>query len=804
MRASCFGLTLSVLLCASLAWGQEASLSDSPTPPRPAPQPATATREGNVLRVNGKPTVLLWAQGLEDAKELASYAAAGFNTLAVPITSVSEKPLATAFDLASAGEEQGLLVLGVLAPQKLVDAEGEEVACDPLLDAYPEAVQAFVQQAVAGFGRHPRLIAWVIALDPETVVWGDAGFQQFLQGAYRGIDDLNASWGSNFAEFEAISCDAVRALDASRPGGVGRASVDYADYRQKTYADAVAVWTAALAKADPPRLELVGGLTDYRSAIGLEKNLDGLVMETTSRHAESDYATANVHAVDLARRANTLLAMQTLDVSTAPAPTQLRNWINLALLHGASGVQLAPWSDLADAEELRDTVKQAAAQFAAGGRFPLTPTPRTAVLYEPYAGGEMRGRKSLYGYLDGLTEQEPSTVFYTVRNGSRYGLVDVLSLDTLSEADLSQYGALLVPMAFYLPDKAQAALHQFALQGGVLLADAGVGMYQAQGTVGSLTDILRETFGVQDVLEEKEEESPVKTMEVPADPTAPLPSVGGATRPRTQQEELLALLHEVQEMLGEPNVSEKLGLDYNDENTPGMRSRELGKGVAIYAPLFLYDQWDAESDSYAQFHDRLLGWQPDLRIGEPDGLWPPVEATCSKDGAVTLVTAGGVATALRCYGMGNQLFQVPQGAVRVWDPSADEPVELLFPGDPLATATPVPIIVTPQEEGTSATVALRRYDATGLVLALHGTEAVASPSEEGVVIRGGSPTPLEISIGNGAFPITPGQSYRIVVEENGRSVADYTAMPDRESRSLLVQGSFRSGQLTITPAAAGS
>ena len=100
--------------------------------------------------------------------------------------------------------------------------------------------------------------------------------------------------------------------------------------------------------------------------------------------------------------------------------------------------------------------------------------------------------KSLYGYIDGLTEGAPTLLFDSFRNGSRYGLVDVLSLDSLRSVDLRQYRALIAPRAFSLPEDAQLALNQFVLQGGALVMDLGAGFYQTEGDVNSLNNMLNE------------------------------------------------------------------------------------------------------------------------------------------------------------------------------------------------------------------------------------------------------------------------------------------------------------------------
>jgi len=792
------GLTLILLSVCTWAWGQATAEA-----PKLAPKAAAVRRDGNRVRINGKPTVLLWARGLTDAEDLEAYVAAGFNTLAVPITEASEEALTQAFELATAAEEQGLLVVGVLAPAKLTDEDGNEVAFDPVLEGYAGAVQSFVGKAVEGLGQHPRLVAWVVEVRPEAVVWGDPGFRKFLGSSYQNMEELNAQWGSNLAGLEQVSADGVRDLDGGRLGGVGRASVDFAYYRQKTYADALAPWTAALRQKDSKRLVFVGGITDYRSAIGLEQGLDGLVMETTPRVAEPEWATGNVHAVDIARRANRLAAVQTLDISADSSPTQVRNWINLALLHGASGVQFWPWSAVKGSEGLTATVKAAAEGIAASGDFPTRPKARAAVLYEPYAGGARPRGKSLYGYLEGLTDREPSNLFFTVRNGSRYGLMDVLSLDSLSQVNLQQYGAIIVPEAFYLPDDAQAALHQFALQGGLLVADAGAGMYQARGVVSSVPDILRETFGLAE--EAPPPEPPETEASTPLAGMTRLPKAtfGGDDLGRAQARvNVETLTRQMYLLLQMPDVSKALGIEYGGADSPAFRARRIGKGMAVYAPIFLYQQWDQTREDYAAFHDHLLGWRSDLWVTYPDQLWPPVEASCTSDGLVSLVTAGAAPTALRYYGDTNTLYQVPNGAVRVWAAAMKEPVELLFPGEAWATARPLPITLTPQGEGAAVTAVVVEYDAAKVELEIHGTGAVASPGGGAVLLRGGELTQMTIALTSGAFEITPGQSYHVVAVENGRTVTDYMVMPDPDSKVLTLNGRLRGGRLTITPAEA--
>ncbi len=173
------------------------------------PKALTARREGNFVRVNGQPTMLLWARGLSDPADLESYAAAGFNTVAIPISDLSADSLKKASALAWAAEARGLFVLGVLDPAKLTDEQGQAVNLDPVLANYPEAVRAFVGKAVGALGTHPRLVGWIAEVRPEAVVWGSPGFRRYLGGMYRDLGELNDSWESkynNLAGFRPMGC----------------------------------------------------------------------------------------------------------------------------------------------------------------------------------------------------------------------------------------------------------------------------------------------------------------------------------------------------------------------------------------------------------------------------------------------------------------------------------------------------------------------------------------------------------------------------------------------------------------------
>jgi hypothetical protein len=802
-RGHWFGIALCLLALGPTAgWAAEAEET------RPVPRPASARRDGNIIRVNTRPTVLTWAPGLTDAADLDAYAAAGLNTLAIPITSTSEEALSTAFALASAAEERGLLVVVSLAPQELDSASGGKLAPDPASDEYAAAVAKFVEAAADRMAGHPRLIAWVVeGVTPDDVVWNDAGFQAFLRRSYRSVGAVNNSWGTSFSDYTGITTGATGDIDAALPGGIGRARLDLAAYRRQAYADTMDIWAKAILRASSETLVFAGKLVDYRSMISLGTDFDGLIAGTTPNAAETDLETSNVQAVDIARRANQFAALQTLDLTGQATPSQVANWANLALLHGASGIVFWSWPALKDSEALRAQVQQTAAALGQTGWFPATPNASAAVLYEPYAGGTMRYGRSLYGYLDGLTEGEPSNLFESFRNGSRYGLLDVLSLDSLREVDLTRYSVLVAPAAFYLPEEAELALNRYVLQGGALVTDAGIGMYQAKGTVDTIPEITRATLGLQltdfgaGTPEEEPtgEPSPFGTeagspVAIPVQPGAEVSTPG-------QLEALAALLSEV---LQGPEASKYLGSDFGGPDSPSLRVHGLGKGFTVYAPAFLYQQWDPDSDSFAQFHDRVLGWGHDAIVISTDALWPPVAITpYAADGSLGVAAPTNSPAAVDLTFAPNQVYLVPDGAQRVANPDDDKRIELLFPGDPLSVARPLPITATPLDSGGVPVIAITHYGPDRITLTVNGNGAAVNPSRSGVSISGGEATNVELVIHDGTYAVRPGSRHHAVWREGRRVVADTVVEPDTETGAIVLRGDFATAQIEITPAAEG-
>jgi hypothetical protein len=708
----------------------------------------------------------------------------------------------------SAAEAKNLYLVAAILPGAVENGDGQPMASDPTSSEYATAVADTVKKLAEALGKHPGLIGWSIeAVPPNGFPWGDGSFRSYLRAAYGdSVPNLNRSWGTAYASWDEVTMSGAADVDSGQPAGVGRARIDLAMYRQMSYADALGLWAKALRTADPGRLVFASALPDYRSIISVRTDFDGLILNTYPNVAEQDLATHNVHAIDIARRANQFAAIPTFLVDRNADRNRLANWMNEALVHGATGLALSDWSVVEQSNDLQDLVRQTADWLATPTGFPLSPAPKAAILYEPLAGGALRNGQGLYGYIDGLTPSEPTNLFALVRMGTRYGQVDVLSPGSLGTADLRQYGVILAPMAFYMPEDAQVALHDFVLRGGAAIVDAGAGMYQAAGTLDSVPPVLTEMFGMR-YTEEALKDQPSELgsfgqLGQVGQPGVAYP-VGPGEAGLTVDPDVAKFSDILSQFLSRPDVRKYLGEAFVGENGPGFRVRGLGRGYAVYAPTFLYETWAPTDPYFDDFHERMLSWQYDLRLVQPDALWPNVGVAYYANDTIGVVSPDGNSAIVDVYGVENRLYSVPLGAERLPNPEEDGRAELLFPGEALALARPLPIYVRTSDQGAVVTVAVAKYDAQGIELLVNGTGSNANVTRSGVSVAGGTATNVEIEIHSGTYALPRGSLHHVTVQTGSRNRgSEVDMMPNPETGLLVIHASIAAGRITITPAAA--
>ena len=768
-----------------------------------APARVSARREGSLVSVSGRPTVLMWAAGLSDPGELEQYRESGLNTVYLPIGETSQERLAAVSQLASAAEEAGLMVVLSLAPRPLWDESGNQVPFDPDAEGYADAVQGFVQAVADGVGDHPRLVAWAVEVPPADVVTGDGSFVDYLKQWYPSVGAVNDSWGTDYGDWGEITLGAARDIDSANPKGLGRASLDYAYYRQSVYKDAVSLWASALQAADPGRMVFLANLPDYRSIISAPPAFDGLVLSVYPSVAEGDWNTHNAHAVDMARRANQLIAVQTLETTADTAARQLTQWAGVALAHGASGIAFSSWPALRDSEDLRGAVAYIQ-EMVRRQAYPAEPKAAAAILYEPFAGGTQGRAGSLYGYIDGFAPGTPTNLFDVARSGSRYGLLDVLDSDSVTTVDLSRYGAIFAPMAFFLTTDAQVALQNYVLRGGALVVDEGVAMYQADGTVTSMPAVMREILGMryEDLTTLQGRTPRVEHGEVynPAQPTE-VERLSPGQAGKEVDPALTRFVQQIEDFVTRADVAQYLGDNFVGEAGQGFRVSGLGEGFAVYSPDFLYENWDASAPYFDEFHDRVLGYRSDMQIIDPDQTWPGVAATLYDDWSVGVASPDGTPVSVLLNGARNQLYLVPSGVAQLGNLDEADQIELVFPGQPLARAVPLPIYLYPSGEGAWVSVSVRRYGREGIQLLVSGGNAASQVQNGQVVMSGGSWTPVDIEIRSGAYGMAANSVHRVTIQQGQAAGAaqGQEMMPDPDTGSLAISATVLSTVVTITP-----
>ena len=126
--------------------------------------PIEVARDGNYAVIDGEPTLLVWARGVQSPEDVAAYARAGFTVLYVSLSPGDEESLAQAQALIDAARPPALpFVIGIDTEAALFDQERRRIVeMEPLSQDYRDQVAQVVDAVVARFGDEPHLIGWVL------------------------------------------------------------------------------------------------------------------------------------------------------------------------------------------------------------------------------------------------------------------------------------------------------------------------------------------------------------------------------------------------------------------------------------------------------------------------------------------------------------------------------------------------------------------------------------------------------------------------------------------------------------------
>jgi hypothetical protein len=487
---------------------------------------------------------LFWADGITQIDELDDYQKLGLNVVVVRLNwlaaeggEISAQGLAPQRAFAEAAAAQGLKVIYALpaAPTGLDGAF--RLSADS--DAYISLWTAWLQDAMASLGDTPNLIGWMLPDDPRGLpLFDDVGLRRWLGQNYASVEVINRQWNTQFESMDDIGTSDIAQIDAAWRGagtlldGEGQngetqitrrafganwafhpASLALAHYKWDAYRALLTSWVGAVRGEDRNRLVFSGRLPDYAQLLSLPAGIDVAVPDISPGVAEEDIVTHNPQALDIARRGGAFGVWPVLSpragaqLPAAALPDLTRRWIQTAWARGARGAGFDSWRNLVEVPGLASVIASEITKLSTPQNAALwnrNSVNTTAILLTPLADGATlqfgappnQFPRGLYGFGENLVPDEPSNLVWMMRWGTAFGGVDYLSPDDLSEANLARYTTILAPQTLSVSAENTRILSDYVAQGGVLVADLGLGALQNGGQVNALPPPLAALFGV--------------------------------------------------------------------------------------------------------------------------------------------------------------------------------------------------------------------------------------------------------------------------------------------------------------------
>jgi len=710
----------------------------------------------------------------------------------------------------------------------------------PLGQEYREWVTEQIESTIEHFKDNSNVIAWATEGFPEWEVdYTSTDFREYLKAWYPDVPTLNASWGSGFSNWSEVSIDGARELDASQPFGVGRASIDVAEYRRLAYHDIMALWAKTIKGLDASRPLMTGPVMLYRSLTAIPAEYDIVCPFMPPDELEPDRLTHNMHGVDMARRCGRFSVIPWLRIPQGQVSTgSLASWIAQAGLHGARGVGLHSWWGMEESVAphlAKREVADALAMTRPVDTMDVTPRPTIAFLYAPYAGGlstkdcapkPKSGAPRVkptplqaqdlpaYGYIEGLPPGEPNNPFASFRIGTQYGIADYITTQDAGSVDLNQYATIMAPMALRLSERLQTRLVDFTRGGGALVLDIGAGVYQT-GSWLALPPALAELCGIEKLTDMYEVVGELTTTSWRPDF---FPSLRSGVK--SQGSYNAGLKSGTPEQLRDYHVfgpacyavpSAEGGAVATLNTKPvrgkplvsGLFARSAGLGFACYASHRLWANWRGDDPLYAAFHNDLCLRKPTVELlGAP--FWTTgVCATLTDDG-IALCNAGkGVTRAEAiCLDAGHALYTDAACLFSASARSSDGTrsgaarVSVSLPPGSVVHCRRLPMLVQPYTDTCWARPVLVSRDRLVVEAAGDGGDALLDKAGA-LTLSTGGPTRVRYTVRDGVYKVAPGSTHRVSLD-TGKELLEgqFTANADGQFR---FSETVERGLLTITP-----
>ncbi len=708
-------------------------------------------------------------------------------------------------------------------------------ADDPDLVAYAARV---VTEVVAPLKDAPALAGWAVGdYIEDRLRYTDTGFIKYLQQRYGTLEVLNAAWVTSFGDWTQITIEQASTLDDEQPFGVGRSSIDLADYQREAFAAVLELWARQVRSTDADTPLFTGRIGLYRCLTAVPDSYDFVMPAVAPDELELDKLAHNVHAIDIARQTGRFQVVRALRV---PVPGELiytkdalQRWINQAALHGAVGIGLDNYDRLVASGFLPGSGEQQSPATLADSKlaeiirpalrrhiFTVTPKPAAAFLYEPYAEGYQVGDISVYGYLSDFSEGEPDHLFNIFRRGSRFGLIDYLTVAALEDpdVDLQQYSFIAAPLALDLPAAATVRLCEYVRDGGAIVADLGAGLRQS-GSWQRLPRQLQLLFGIEQMPMLQDEVGDfsfgINSPHIPS-LRPPLQSQGsfrlsehlkqGTPAQRAAYTFGGPVAHvalapgAVHWAVGSRLPSKDSGYIYS-----GIMLNEYGLGLALFATTRLWANWVPTDPVFGALHHDLWARRAAYELHQPGLFIGNIEICGSGDSCyllntsrdTTLVEFSARQADNRLYAGGFCRFSayqhLPSGR-RTGRVAITVPVEPLH----LTSAVARPIRIKPYHDDASAV--LLKYQPNLVELEIAGAGAGLRGSRStGWQLGYGASTPVRITIETGVYPVAAVSRHRVEIDYDFQP-SWHQVLPADHSGRLRIDISGRRARVRITPA----
>ena len=463
-----------------------------------------------------------------------------------------------------------------------------------------------------------------------------------------------SSW--TFETWEEITKDKILARETEAPNSIPSLLFDLSEFYGSRYPLLIEYWTDRIKSHDnSDRLIFAGSHRNYKTISNVPHCVNGVYTEYFADSMEFDMLSQSSHRTDIARHGNRFAVIT--GVNADINQQSLLNSSYSAATHGACGLSVSNW----------DSVKRNHQALMADVLFDLknrellgkVPSPTVAFVYQPYSPGPFSGKNGGgYGYLPSKNHPGAGLLFYTLRNGSSFGQFDFLNDDDLAEKDLSNYSVIIMPNAYYVSPRAAFNLEWFILNGGGVLADAGISSRQANDKMHFLPENMQRIFN----LANGKGEQRVGYNLDPAYNNPKFPSLIPGFRsqgvansytvqrmsamiPLPKTTLLFKMTKEKKNVTAELRpreilpAKETFGIFLREYDTPYYKDGQLAykNGFAIYAPFNLYRYWPTTDLVFNQLHTDLFARDAKVEMTLPIGLIPNTsEVATYADGSMIL------------------------------------------------------------------------------------------------------------------------------------------------------------------------